>query len=150
MKKLVFGLIATVVFAFNGNAQKVGESRDGKFVITEDLSFLKEKWDDLLKDNKIDGEIDRFEITAETYKDDKTNEDVTYYQITGYTKDNFGKVASVLSFDKIAFSLEASSSSCTCSGCTYGCHPRLLKGVAWCCIDGCNECTKTETAGRKL
>ena len=143
MKKLIFGLIATVMFGFAGNAQKVGEL---KFVLTEDLSFLKEKWNNLLKENKIDGEIDRFEITSETYKDEKTENEVAYYQITGYTKDGSVKVATELSLNKLSFSIASIESSCVCSGCTYGCHPRKLNGTSWCCIDGCNECSKTETA----
>lgn len=147
MKKLVFGLIATVMFGLAGHAQKVGEIKDGKFVVTEDLTFLIEKWDNLLKEDKIDGQVGRFEITSETYKDEKTEKEVEYYQITGYSKDGSVKVATELTARDSALSLSiADSSTCVCNGCTLGCHPAKLRGIAWYCDNPCSECSKSETA----
>ena len=143
MEKLVFGVIATVLLAFNGNAQKVGELKDDKFEITEDLSFLKEQWNKMLQENKIEGVIDRFEITLENYKDEK---DSAYYQITGYSKDNFVKVATELIFSRGIFSLDPIASTCTCNGCTVGCHPAKLRKIARYCDNPCPECSKSDTA----
>jgi hypothetical protein len=75
MKKIIFGLIAMVVLAFNAHSQnigaKVGEIKDGKFVLVENLSFLKEKWDKILIENKLEGEIVRFEISSDKYMEDE-------------------------------------------------------------------------------
>jgi len=151
MKKILFSLLATILLSLNTQAQKVGENRNGKFVITEDLTFLKEKWNKFLLDSKIKGEIVQIEITSDTYEENK--ETIRYYQITGYLKDNLGSVASLVTLDTktnfMKVELTNASTTVSCTGCNLGCHPRMYKGKVWYCSSpGCPEpaaCTKTET-----
>ena len=146
MKKLVFGLIAIVLLSINAHSQKVGIiNKDGKPEITEDLSFLKEKWAAILKENKLEGEVERFEITKEQYVDDEKEATDGYYQITGYSKDSKLKVASTLTLEENSLSADFSSTA-TCSGCVYGCHPKNWRNGTWYCDVPCNECSKSETA----
>lgn len=142
MKKLVFGFIAIVLLSFNANSQKIGEIKDGKLVITEDLSFLKERWTKALKDQNINDEIVDIEIKSGEYEDDNKNI-TTYYFILGQTKDNLVKISTELNL-KISSELDASSGSVTCSGCMAGCSPTKLK-IGWVCSLGCGDCKKTET-----
>jgi hypothetical protein len=142
MKKLVFGLIVTAIMSLSSNAQKVGVLSNGKFVITEDLSFLKERWSKALKDQNINDEIVDIEIKSGEYEDDNKNI-TTYYFILGQTKDNLVKISTELNL-KISSELDASSGSVTCSGCMAGCSPTKLK-IGWVCSLGCGDCKKTET-----
>jgi len=148
MKKILFGLLATVLLTLGAQAQKVGEIKEGKLVITEDLSFLKERWNKVIQENKLPGTIQRFEVTSDSYVDGKEN--VTYYQITGYTKDESVKVATELKLggeNKLTLEIAEISHSVTCSGCIYGCHPRKYNKIGWACEPSCSggECTKSET-----
>ena len=136
-----------MLVSLNTYSQKIGEIVDGKLVITEDLSFLKVKWNKILVESNLEGEIDRFEISAGEYLDDDLKT-VTYYQITGFTKDNYTKIAGELTVNSESLSL-SNANTCTCSGCMYGCHPKKIKKIGWACEPACggmSECTKSESA----
>ena len=151
MKKLVFGLIATVMFGLVGNAQnlvKVGEIKDGVFIITEDINGIKVEWDKILQEQKIVGEFSNYVIESDV--DVELNNEIYYYLLAN-SKDNILKAARLLKLDKGNFYLDSNPDSfmfgvtVTCSGCAFGCHPKRGRGFWYCTPDCGSDCTKSET-----
>lgn len=154
MKKIVFGLIATVMLGFVGNAQivkivKIGIlTTEGKFEITENIDFIKDSWNENLKKQKLDDELVEFSINDAI--DKETNE--KYYYLLGVNKLGTIKTALSLEFNKSEFTLRAymgddyggEGGSITCTGCTLTCNPTQI-GNRWVCSAGCPECTKSVT-----
>lgn len=138
MKKLICLLIAIIVTPNLFAQEKVGENRDGKFVITENLKNLKDEWDKLAGENIINYSIVADEKNVETY------------YLLGKTEKGI-KIAIVLELKgEVFYSVVDStgkSSTCTCSGCFYfGCDPVFVSDNKWICDDPCNECVKSVTA----
>ncbi len=106
MKKLIFCLIATVMIGIVGNAQnlvKVGETKNGAFVITQDIKDIKEEWNKILITQKIVGELSTY--TIETGVEVELNNQV-YYYLLAMSKDNITKAARLLKLDKDNFYLD--------------------------------------------
>lgn len=146
MKKLLFGLIATVLLSLSVSAQKIGVKQDGKFLVTGDLTFLREKWNQLLKNQNINNEIYDFKIESGVYDDDK---EIKYFAIIGFSRDFTVQVAEVIelsSNDEFIYNkaLADAGHTVTCNGCMAGCSPQKLK-IGWICTVGCYECSKSET-----
>lgn len=154
MKKLFFGLIATVMFGFVGNSQsllKIGIVKDGNFLITEDIGSVKEVWRTFLSNQKIDGVIENYEI--------KSNVDVelkneVYYYIFGSSKEKDLKIVCQLVLDKDVFYIDLESmapGTVTCSGCASACDPYKHGGHWWCSLGcGIGGCTKTTTVHTEI
>lgn len=151
MKKLIFGLIATLFLGFVGNAQKIGVLKDGKPTITEKMDFLKSAWERMLIEQKNPTKLVNFEISSEKFEEGG----LVYYLIIASNESKTIKIAKQLVLNEEIFtiynkiadaSLEANT--CTCSGCSDGCNPVLKSdGNFMCsaCTEGGNNCTKTTT-----
>ncbi|MEC4004302.1 hypothetical protein OX283_006515 [Flavobacterium sp. SUN052] len=147
MKKILFGLIATILISINSNAQKIGVNQEDKYIITDDLSFLKEKWNQILKDQKINDQINNFKIESGEYDDG--DKKIKYYAIIGTTLNSNLQMAEVIEltqngefyYNKL---LADSGHTVSCSGCMAGCSPKKMK-FGWVCTAGCEACSKTET-----
>lgn len=136
-----------MLLAFNGNAQKVGQIKNGYPTITENMDFLKKAWENMLIERKTSAELVNFEIISGKFE--KSGE--SYYLIVASNKSKTLKIATKLVLDKNRFSIKnvsLLSDTCTCSGCRDGCNPTVKPdGNFMCtaCIDGGDSCTKTTT-----
>ncbi len=117
--------------------EKVGENQNGKFVITENLKYLKEDWDKLADGKQID-----YSIIAD-------NKDNKIYYLLGKTEGGLKIAISLELKDNVFYSIidrKGVTTTCTCSGCmSTGCDP-VLSGETWYCNDPCSNCTKSVTA----
>lgn len=145
MKKLkILGLFTLLLFMNLSifAQEKVGENRNGTFVITASLNLLKPEW------NKIANQtVTNYSIISET------TDGLRVYYLEGRTANNDVKICVGLEyidniFYKIAIDNDGPSSTCTCSGClSTGCDPRWFPATkVWACINGCLGCKKSVTA----
>lgn len=82
MKKLVFGLVAVMLFSFEGKANEkniIGYEKDGKISIEQrKLSGIQEGFTNFLSDNKPEDNLTSFEIKFKLDKPDNSN----YYNLS--------------------------------------------------------------------
>lgn len=138
MKKLC--LLTVLILSIFGNAQiKIGEIKNDKFIITEDISVIKETWRNLLAKQKINSPLKQWDILS------IKNEEGISYLLIATTSDNSTRIACELELKKGIFSMSSDKRTVTCTGCRYGCSPEKI-GDLWYCSSGCAyDCTKTET-----
>lgn len=120
MKKFI--LLGFLILSISMLGQeRVGENRNGTFVITANLNLLKLRW------NEIMGEtVKNYSIIS------ATSEGELFYYLVANT-DNGNRVATTLAYRNNIFSVPdqslESSSTCSCDGCRWnGCDPRWLSG----------------------
>ena len=120
--------------------------KNGKFIITADLSDLRLLWNKQLKNQKIDSEIEDFEIKSANYENSKE----VYYFLFSSLKNKNGTMVNALRLDgNMELELESGGST-TCTGCNVGCIPtKVVKTVNnWYCASPCypsESCVKTQT-----
>lgn len=123
--------------------EKVGENRNGTFVITANLNLLKQRWNDIAGET-----VSNYAIVI--HKD----EGVDWYYLVAKMKDG-GTITTSVDYVNNTFFVPnqslSSSSTCSCTGCGYvGCDPRWLpNSKKWICDDPCLKCKKTVTATNK-
>ena len=158
MKKLVFGLLATIILGCVGNAQitekKIGIKENDVYKITVDESFLKKILEEQLRKDKNDVVLTKFEIIKDVYENKTSDE---YYILLAQNESGSTKIAFLLqlnSKDEFVVSLKDDvllRGTCTCSGCTRGCNPKREidsdKEIVWKCSACSNRgtCTKSVT-----
>lgn len=146
MKKIFLSLIAIVLIGFNTFAQdeKIGEDRNGEFVITANLDYVLKAWNDVLIQQKIDTKLETLDIRSGRYE----NSGGEYFMLVAYNSDNSTKVACMINRVNGNFLLREGElkTTVTCKGCTQGCRPECGKDdKGWKCSDPCSTCEKTET-----
>ena len=144
MKKLFLSLITIVLIGVNTFAQDkiIGEDRNGEFVITANLDYVLDAWNNLLTNQKIDTKLETLAIKSGKFEN--TGED--YFILIAYNKDKSTKVACMIISFGIFFHLSELefTTTVTCSGCVEGCDPEATdNGKAWKCANPCDKCNKT-------
>lgn len=149
--KRVFSILLLALTSMIFAQEKVGESRNGTFVITASLDVLKPAWQKWLGEQRISDPLTRYEIEEQRAEDGST-----YYLLVASTKSGIVKVATGL--DRVGNDFFAASESgnfasrvVSCSNCAIGCHPKYLKrDRTWICTPECADgCKKTETIRTK-
>ena len=124
---------------------KVGVVDGQEYVITTNTEYLEYEWSKILKDNKLDGKLLKFEIK----KDFDTNEiPREYYFLVSYSSDMMIKVATeiIKKGNVFYFSNTKEQRIVVCHG-TKDCMPKKFKDGNWGCdssADNLFECKKTE------
>lgn len=145
MKKIVFCVLfvllpMSIVLGQNRELLKIGEKKEGKNIITKDLSFLKKE----IKTDYKSEKLSDFQIIEAIDLGNKS----TYYYLLTVNKDNTLKIAIELILDDKYFCLldsKGSRTTVSCEGCAWGCNPEKVDG-SWYCSGGCGDnCTKTVT-----
>lgn len=153
-KKLLFA-IALIISSFVCHSQqsrKVGLEKDGKYVITEDIGYIKTEWKNILAKQNIAESLTDYEIASGV---DTGSSNEKYFYLIGFSKDKTVKVCRILILDKSTFYLDsntadASPGTVSCSGCASACNPVKIGG-RWFCSQGCiNNCTKTVTVNANI
>ncbi|WP_146171710.1 hypothetical protein [Flavobacterium magnum] len=151
MKKifLAFMLCGLVNFA---HAQQIGIVRNAQHRITANLDPIKQKWEQMLLEQKIPAILVNFEIRSGM--DDSTGK--TYYMLLASNRDHSVKVARALELKNGYLSFykgqEEPWGIATCTGCSNACNPAVFEGK-WVCNGDCpsadRPCTKSVTTETK-
>lgn len=151
MKKVLLFIMVALIFSVTNSfgQTKIGEMKDGKYVITYDAGFIKDEAEKKLKEQGYSEKITRLEIQKD--KIEKTGK--VYYILLAQNENQSIKIASQLELMDSDF-IQASPSifydSVTCNGCTRGCSPRRHADdgiIEWYCSN-CSVgkgCKKSET-----
>ena len=147
MKKIIFGLIAFVLFAnlsFGQDRKVVGNSVDGKFVINFNAQQVLKKVNTETNDKYLMSKIE-IKQGIDTVTGDK------YYYLFVQNRDENVSMAFDIQLESSGeFVLYATSGTVTCTGCRYGCNPEKVKKEWW-CNAGCGyDWTKTVTITTKF
>ncbi len=142
----------TLLLSFNLFAQeevKIGELKEGKNVITANISDIKTEWGKLIATQGNANTLDSWTIVTDK---DKGNGE-TYHMLLAIAADKAVKVASILSFKDNAFFIKKVAhgrltyATTTCAGCNEACSPLQENGAFICsdCPPGNSECTKNSS-----
>lgn len=125
---------------------KIGELKEGKNVITTDISAIKTEWGKLIATQGNANTLDSWIIVTDK---DKGNGE-TYHMLLAIAADKAVKVASLLSLKDNSFYIKKVAhgrltyATTTCAGCNEACSPAQENGDFICtdCPPGNSECTK--------
>lgn len=142
MKNLL--MVTVLLLSLASIAQrKIGEDHSGTFVITENISDIKTKWQAELTKQHITSTLTQWSIVS------RTDGTATYYLLLAQTADGMTRMATGAVKDNLNFNLAAEEfgHTVTCTGCSFGCSPEYIKKLkSWACSAGCGQnCTKSET-----
>lgn len=143
MKKLIFGIIATVSFTMTSCAQTIGIIENNSNKITCDIDVIKKDWEKVLIEQKIPTILTNFEIIFDRIE----SSGETYYLLLAKNEDSSVKIGRRLELMNNRFAFADFTETVTCSGCSDGCDIKLKDNGQWkctSCIEG-SGCTKTVT-----
>ncbi len=122
--------------------EKVGEVRNGDFVITASLDLLKPEWARLSKNAGKD-EVLNFSIIKKAYEDGTPY----YFLYATNSKKSIG-IATHIDLESGVFNrnvVRDIGGTVTCTGCAFGCDPTENTNGTYQCAPPCDKCNKTTT-----
>jgi hypothetical protein len=119
---------------------KLGELKAGKFIITANIEKLKSDWNNILKENHLNGKLSKFEIKKDFDKYGKIKD---YFYLISISTDTKIKMATLIQKSKNSFYLPNSEEQqlVVCYGCE-DCHPKRYKDNWVCDTKNIYDCKK--------